>query len=258
MSQTPPKSTSPATLWQPPSSYPYPEYPSPDHAPFLERAKTATPEDNETDPVLIEANARATARQIAFFRAIPWCAAILDRPGLAIQQAESRHLNRTTLDTLMSRALNSPFAIPQYIIFYDPEEGLKDAKPEEPLPLITQMQALVALGPMVNGWAGICHGGIIATLLDETLGQIFSANGRHGRLPGKKETAIPIMTGYLNVKYLKPTKTGTVENPNVVLITANIIKRDGRKFFMKANMKDSEGQVLSEADALFVMLKSKL
>ncbi|KAL1844212.1 hypothetical protein VTJ49DRAFT_3868 [Mycothermus thermophilus] len=246
-------------LWQP---NPYANYPGPDHTAFLASAATATEED-ESDPILAEANARATARQIAFFRSIPWCAALLDKPGLTIQQAESRRLNRTALDALCSRTLNQPGAIPAYVIFYDPNEGLSSShtsssSDDKPLPLITQVSSLVALGPLVNGWTGICHGGIIATLLDETLGQIFAANGRHGRLPGKKAAAVPVMTGYLNTKFVRPVRTGTVEAPRVILVTSRIVRHEGRKFFMKADVRDEKGAVLSEADALFVMLKEKL
>ncbi|KAK4113445.1 hypothetical protein N656DRAFT_778207 [Canariomyces notabilis] len=130
---------------------------------------------------LQQANDEATARQIAYFRAIPWCAARLSacssplssppsEPKTAtktiITQCTSRQLRPAgdNQDLLMSRTLNHADAIPAYIMFY--------AEPaDDPAQLVSEVQSFAALGPMVNGWDGICHGGIVVTLLDEAMGQ---------------------------------------------------------------------------------------
>lgn len=231
------------------------------------------------------ANERAAAAQIAYFRTIPWCASYLDSPTLVINQSVSRALKpaHSNLDSLISRTLNRPDAIPAYITFYSPPSS-SSSSPSPPNSrsgnqdgstpdLVTEVSALVALGPMINGWDGICHGGIVATLLDEVMGQVFAVNKQHGALNRK----VPAMTGYLNTRYERPVRTGGKEKggegrekgvgegkgANVVLVRARLVKREGRKFWLEAEVvgpgKGGKGEVvLARGEALFIMLKKEM
>lgn len=222
---------------------------------------------SETD--LDEVNRRAAAAEIAYFRAIPWCAALLSPPNqqqqqqqqpqqqpvIVVDQSRSRRLKPDHQDTLISRTLNSPDAIPAYVTFYTPPP---------PPALVREVHALVALGHMVNGFDGVCHGGLVATLLDEVMGQVFAANRERGALPrlGPGPAAgAPAMTAYLHTTYLRPVRTGRAGGPAaVVLVTARLVRRDGRKFWMEGEVRgEEEGRVLlARAEALFVMLREKL
>ena len=72
----------------------------------------------------------------------------------------------------------------------------------------------------VNGAAGVVHGGIQATLLDEALCMTAYA---------KEDT--PVVTGELTVRYMAPLPT---ETP--LLIRSKITERRGRSFFAEAEI----------------------
>ncbi|KAK4233101.1 acyl-coenzyme A thioesterase THEM4 [Achaetomium macrosporum] len=207
---------------------------------------------------LQQANARAAAAQISYFRSIPRCAAHLSQPHLVIDQAESRRLKPTSAgDTLISRTLNSPDAIPAYITFYSPPPSTcsqpDGTSTTSTGTLIREVKSFVALGPMVSGWPGICHGGLVVTLLDEVMGQTFAVNKKHGLL-----VDIPVMTGYLNTRFEKPVPAGTEDKASVVMVTARLVRNEGRKYWMEGDVRGEDGAVLARAEALFVMLKAKL
>ncbi|KAK4121250.1 thioesterase superfamily protein [Parathielavia appendiculata] len=228
---------------------------------------------------LQQANAAAAARQIAYFRAIPWCASLLSQPNLVMDQSVSRRLSHTARDTLLSRTLNSAEAIPAYITFYPrpspsstPPASASEFQPQphstessQPLSgspnspnFIRELKSFVALGPGLNGWEGICHGGMVVTLLDEVMGQVFAANKAHGLLAD-----MPVMTGYLNTRFEKPVRTGTSlandgRGASVVLITARLLRNEGRKYWMEGEVSNEGGCVMARAEALFIMLRGKL
>ncbi|KAL2130464.1 hypothetical protein VTI74DRAFT_6375 [Chaetomium olivicolor] len=198
---------------------------------------------------LAQANAAQAAAQIAYFRAIPWCASHLSQPNLVVDQSVARRLTTTQRDTLISRTLNTADAIPAYITFYQapPPNAAKEGY------LIKEVKSFVALGPMVNGWEGICHGGMVVTLLDEVMGQVFAANKVNGLLVN-----IPVMTGYLNTRFERPVRTGTAEKPAVVLVSARMLRNEGRKYWLEAEITGEDGGVMARGEACFVMLKGKL
>ncbi len=203
--------------------------------------------------LLQEANAQSAEDQIAYFRAIPWCAALLSQPGLFIDQAVCRRLNPTDglyRNSLFSRALNTPDAIPAYIVFYSPPPVATDATT---VPMMTELDSLVALGPMINGHDGVCHGGLVVALLDEVMGQLVDANRTRGAV-----SSLPAMTGYLNSRFERPVLTGTAERARAVRLTARITRSEGRKLWLEGEVMDDGGVVLARADAMFIVLKEKL
>ncbi|KAK4138967.1 hypothetical protein BT67DRAFT_364516, partial [Trichocladium antarcticum] len=220
--------------------------------------------------------------QIAYFRAIPWCAAHLTAsPNLIIAQSVSRELKppSSNLDALFSRTLNTPDAIPAYITLHLPPPsesqpssssssssnaagGSTGSTPTLPA-LVTEVKSLVALGPMVNGWDGICHGGMVVTLLDEVMGQFFSINRDRGALgPAGMGGGVPVMTGYLNTRFEKPVLTGGGGGggggDGVVMVVARLVRREGRKFFLEGEVSGEGGVVMARAESLFVMAREKL
>jgi acyl-coenzyme A thioesterase PaaI-like protein len=206
------------------------------------------------------ANAQAAVTQIAFFRAIPWCAALLSQPGLVVDLPVSRR--RTPADgghrsTLFSRALNTPDSIPAYVVFYPTPDGTDSATtsttPTSEVPMVMEAHSLVALGPMVNGHDGVSHGGLVVALLDEIMGQLLDANRARGARPRGGA-----MTGYLNTRFERPVLTGSVEAPGVVWLTARVVRYEGRKYWLEAEARDEGRVVLARADALFIELKERL
>jgi acyl-coenzyme A thioesterase PaaI-like protein len=88
------------------------------------------------------------------------------------------------------------------------------------------------------GGNGAVHGGVIPLFYDWHFGMVVSAAGR----PDSR-------TAYLHVDYRRVTPT---DEP--LLSRAWIDQVDGRKLFVRAEMTDSGGNVLSEANGLMIKL----
>ncbi len=69
----------------------------------------------------------------------------------------------------------------------------------------------------LSGPPGIAHGGILATILDETL--CVTAVAKAG---------VQVVTGEMTVRYLRPVPTGTP-----ILARGRIIERKGNSFFIE-------------------------
>ena len=182
--------------------------------------------------------------EIDHFRSIPWVAKHLSQPHLIINQSDTRRPKPNHGDTLISQTLNKEDGISAYITIIQ--------QPAQEQELITEMLSFLTLGPQLNGWPGVCHGGIVMTILDEVQGQLFTQNKKQ-----RKMKDIPLMTAYLNTKFSKPVRT-----PCTIMVRARITKVEGRKHWTEAVIlvEDEQGKEveLARCDSLFVMLKSNL
>ena len=86
-----------------------------------------------------------------------------------------------------------------------------------------------------QGWPGFMHGGLVATMLDEAMGWATMSHG------------IWAVTGKINVRYREP-----VPLYQPVTLVGIIEKNRGRWILVRAEIRNSEGAVLSEADAIFM------
>jgi acyl-coenzyme A thioesterase THEM4 len=87
----------------------------------------------------------------------------------------------------------------------------------------------------------------VATVLDEIMGILLVVNAEYALQLSNGSERITQMTAYLNVSYKRPVRT-----PGVVLATARIMKAEGKKWWIRATIEDSERQELAVAEALFV------
>jgi uncharacterized protein (TIGR00369 family) len=86
-----------------------------------------------------------------------------------------------------------------------------------------------------QGFKDILHGGIMATLLDETM--IHLVFGR-----GEK-----VVTARLEMKLRKPAKIG-----EKITITAGLLSDSGRRIELAAEAKDPSGELLAEGKGTMV------
>ncbi|MCC7202109.1 MAG: PaaI family thioesterase [Nitrospirae bacterium] len=84
--------------------------------------------------------------------------------------------------------------------------------------------------PEHQGYQGITHGGIIATLLDEAMGRLLF------------ELGIYAVTAWMEVRYKSPLSTG-----ERVFVSANIIKERNNFFEAIAEVVDSNGTCIATA-----------
>jgi acyl-coenzyme A thioesterase PaaI-like protein len=89
-----------------------------------------------------------------------------------------------------------------------------------------------------QGYSGIVHGGVISAVLDEAAGRT--------PLKGIRPEAM-IVTGKLEVKYIKPVLIG-----EPILIESKLIAHKGRVYIAKSTLKNSNGELLAEAEVTLI------
>lgn len=94
-----------------------------------------------------------------------------------------------------------------------------------------------AVGEHHQGAPGLAHGGVLATALDEVLGSLNWLLGD------------PVVTGRLEVAYLRPVPVGTV-----LSIDARVDEIDGRKVRASAVGAVEDGTAAVRASAVFVQV----
>lgn len=86
-----------------------------------------------------------------------------------------------------------------------------------------------------QGYEGILHGGLVATLLDEVAVQMLWAKG------------VPAVTARLEVRFLKPAPVG-----KEVVAEARLIDQSGKVFKAEASLKEVDGELLATGCATYL------
>ncbi|WPG99627.1 Hypothetical protein R9X50_00244500 [Acrodontium crateriforme] len=113
------------------------------------------------------------------------------------------------------------------------------------MPSVREYLMLLAVGEDTIGQAGLCHGGFLATLIDEASGRLLAVN----RLDGGSSP----YTVLLNVTFKAP-----VAAPANILVKSRITKVEGRKVFLTSTVQNDKGVICVTADVMFVSRKAKL
>lgn len=91
------------------------------------------------------------------------------------------------------------------------------------------------VGDLYEGPKGYVHGGLIATLLDETMSKALRAHG------------IVAMTRHMSVDYLRP-----VPSTEPIRMEGALQRSDGRKHWVEARIVNGSDTVLAHSKGLFV------
>jgi uncharacterized protein (TIGR00369 family) len=89
-----------------------------------------------------------------------------------------------------------------------------------------------------EGHPGFLHGGIIATLLDETMSKAVRARG------------LTAMTRHLEIDYKRP-----VPSCVPIRMEGRVVRDEGRKHWVEATIFDSEGHGLALGKGLFIEVR---
>lgn len=182
----------------------------------------------------------STNPDLRYFSSIPWCSKYLESPGIVAIIPKSRLGQNLPEHELFSTTFNNDKTISNFLVLYKPPPGLRDR--------VDELQALITVGFGLNGFPGVCHGGLVATLLDEVMGMLPVLNMERGVVPSSS-----YMTGYLNTKYIFPVRT-----QSTVLVTAHIEEIRGRKWYIEGMIQDEKGTILSKGSSLYIALKPKI
>jgi acyl-coenzyme A thioesterase PaaI-like protein len=176
----------------------------------------------------------------AHFAAIPWCAEFMADPAFYITPTLSREPKASTEDSLFAETLRSAETITAALTL--------SKYPTSEVPRrIEEVRTFFSLGKGMNGYPHVCHGGMVATMLDETMGLLLSSNKDLENAAIRAET----VTVQLNVQYLKPVAT-----PQTVVVTAVLREIKGRKHYIDGTIMDESGEALAKAETLWMTLKS--
>ena len=93
------------------------------------------------------------------------------------------------------------------------------------------------LGKRYTGPPGHCHGGIIATILDEAMGKV------------NKLREVVAMTVEMTVNYLKPVP---LDKP--LRVESRAVKVSGRRHVNMAEILNQKGEVLARGRGLFIAI----
>jgi acyl-coenzyme A thioesterase PaaI-like protein len=174
----------------------------------------------------------------AHFESILWCSQIINDPDFIITPTFSRQPKPDTEDSLTAETLKRNEAIRACLSVY--------RRPLQGMTWINEVRSLMTLGTGMNGGPFILHGGIVAVLIDDVIGTLMTVNQDQELMP----LSSGAVTAYLNVQFLNPVQT-----PQTVLVVARSREIKGRKFYMEAEIRDSDGNVLAKADSLWIRVK---
>jgi uncharacterized protein (TIGR00369 family) len=93
-----------------------------------------------------------------------------------------------------------------------------------------ETEATVAFPDHLQGWAGVVHGGLLATVLDETLVKAAGVAG------------YKCVTAEITVKFRKPAPTGAS-----LAVSGKVLETRGRVVLAESRILDAGGQVLAQA-----------
>jgi len=96
----------------------------------------------------------------------------------------------------------------------------------------------ISIPDRFEGHPGFLHGGIIATLLDETMSKAVRARG------------LTAMTRHLEVDYRRPVPSCTP-----IRMEGRILRDEGRKHFVEATIFNAESNVLAHGKGVFIEVR---
>lgn len=181
---------------------------------------------------------------LAYFNTIPWCSTLLNAPNtMILHQAPRQNTpGSTTEDAFWTRTLGTPDTVRGVlsVISSDLAAGY---------PRVKSCVTLFSLGPGLVGHDGMCHGGMISTLLDEGTGTLINLIEEIERKRDDTYAKKTPFTLNTETKYIK-----AVPAPGVVLIRSVLEQVDGKKRLVLGIVEDGKGNVLCEARYNFLLL----
>ena len=91
-----------------------------------------------------------------------------------------------------------------------------------------------------EGPPGYIHGGIIAVLMDEAMSKL------------NRPLNALAMTRNMQVDYLRPSPLG-----QLLTLSSTHLRREGRKLFHQAQLHNAKGDLLAQANGLFIAIDTK-
>lgn len=192
---------------------------------------------------------------VDFFASIPFARSYMGRSS-SYQPVPfvTRYDKGDSSDKFFSKSINSSDTIPRVLAL------MRKADPTQLSPTENGSTApscdsdephfvvFCRLESGINGYIDTAHGGVLAALFDETLG--LCAESYRVFVSEEREL---LYTASLEVSYRSPVPT-----PNVVVIKTWVRRKEGRKWFLEAELLDQNGSLKAEAKSLYIRQRSAL
>jgi acyl-coenzyme A thioesterase PaaI-like protein len=212
------------------------------------------------------------------FKSLPWTTSYLQEPRYQIIPFFSRQLNPITGENFFfAQTINTPTTIPHVLALrsnalkpLSTKTDITDSAParaaitswnqscKRPSTKVLStaqdtVEALIFLhlGTGLNAHPSIVHGGVICVIFDEAfrLLVLLHQNIAMGRQAGPRDQHFTVQ---FNTSYLMPIRT-----PTDILVKCWLVRREGRKWFMKAQIVSETEVVLMESESLWVTARRK-
>jgi len=175
--------------------------------------------------------------EVDHFETIPWCLETLDDPAFRIISMSRTVTQPGYGHSLMADTLNTENTIPHLLSFY--------RKPDASQGLLGEVRRFYTFGQGLNAHPDLLHGGIIANILDSTMGNVI---GQELRSTGA------MFTVALNITYKMPVTT-----PGTIIARAHITKIDGpRKIWVHGSIENGTGGIHATAEGMWLKAKPKI
>lgn len=198
-------------------------------------------------------------RSTEHFSRSEWSRAIVEDEAYEAVPFFSRHVNeRTGENRFFGQTVNLSTTIPYVLAFrrkniHTPDSLSSSEKEPTTTGLLNstasspEIRCLMRLEKGLDSHPSIVNGGFQCVLFDETAWFVILVHQNTIHKPGPRDIHYTLS---MNTKYFAPVST-----PTDVLIRANLIKRDGRKWFTYAEIVDDTGKVLTSSESLWLTAK---
>lgn len=110
-----------------------------------------------------------------------------------------------------------------------------------------ELICLMSLGKGLDSHPSIVHGGFQAVIFDEIMRNLILLHNNNACEPGPRDLHFTVN---MNISYAAPVTT-----PGIFLVRSNLVRREGRKWFTKAEIVNSDDKILTSAESIWVTAK---
>ncbi|OTB19946.1 hypothetical protein K445DRAFT_313740 [Daldinia sp. EC12] len=112
---------------------------------------------------------------------------------------------------------------------------------EDPRNPFVLFNALVDLGEDCQSFPGVMHGGMHGLLMDEVMGTAANSQTTNGAY------TVRFTTHYRRA----------IRLPQILLIRGRVIRKEGRKIYVRGTLEDKDGNIMAEGDGVWLAIERK-
>lgn len=158
---------------------------------------------------------------------LPWCQKLLNSPDIIDISLPMRRPENTNL--VITSTLRTESTIRAW-------KSLHTRDIQDPTHHSQTFFLVLSLGSGLQGYKDMLHGGIFSVLLDQSNAICILS-----------VTPPPSVTAQMDLKFKK-----SVPVPGVVLCRSVIVRREGKKLWVRGTIEDGEGTVFCESESFWI------